>query len=135
MSIGGSLERRQKLNRTFSTDGPWVGTAFEYQILEDLKETMQKTYKENLKVIVERVCILFCYILSPDRKHQSGLAKFSLRQRIRGQLFYDQSSSPCKSFRLNGEYRYLQPLLPQSTYYTYIFSCFCQEIKLNGGKP
>jgi hypothetical protein len=79
MSVGGSLERREILNRTFSTDSPGVGTAFEWQILEDLRETMQKIYKENLKVIVERVCILFCYILFPDRKHQSGQAKFSLR--------------------------------------------------------
>ena len=64
---------------------------------------------------------------------QSGLAEF--HPLIRGQPFYDQSSSPCKSFRLNGEYKYLQLLLPQNTYHRYIFSFIYQEINQGGGDP
>jgi len=84
------------------------------------------------KVIIEWVRILFCCILFPNRKYRSGLAE--LHPLIRGQPLYDQSSSPCKSFRLNGEYRYLQFLLPQNTYQKSIFACICQEIKPKGGE-
>jgi len=84
-------------------------------------------------VIIEWVWVLFCYMLFAEQKHRSGLAAF--HRLIQGQPFYSQSSSPCKSFRLNGEYRYLQLLLPQSTYRRCIFARICQEIKPEGGEP
>jgi len=84
-------------------------------------------------VVIEGVWILFCYTLFPDRKYRSGVAEF--HPLIRGQPLYGQSSSPCKSFCLNGEYRYLQLLLPQNTYHRSIFASICQEIKPEGGEP
>jgi len=103
------------------------------QISNDLKETMLKICKGNLNVIIEWVWILFCYILFPDRKYRSGLAEF--HPLIQGQPLYDQSSSPCKSFHLNGEYRCLQLLLPQNTFHRCIFACIYWEIKLKGDEP
>ena len=103
------------------------------QILNDLKETMLKICKENLNLIIEWIWILFCYLLFPDRKYRSGSAEF--HPLIRVQPLYDQSSSPCKFFHLNGEYRYLQVLLPQNTYRRCIFACIYWEIKLKGDEP
>ena len=81
-------------------------------------------------MIFEWVWILFCYMLFPDQKYRSGVAGFHLL--IQEQPFYDQSTSPCKSVRLNGEYRCLQLLLPQNTYHKYILKSICQEIKPKG---
>ena len=110
-----------------------MGWFFICQILNDLREAMLKMGKENLEVTIEWVWILFCYILFPDRKCRSDLAEFHLP--LRGQPLYDRPSSPCKSFRLNGEYRYLQLLLSRDTYRGRIFTYFCREIKLEGGNP
>ncbi len=95
--------------------------------------SMLKIFKDNLKVITEGIWVLSWYILFPDRKYRSGLAEFHPHM-IRGQPLYDQSSLPCKSFRLYAEYRYLQLLLPQNTYHRYIFSRICLEIKPKGGE-
>jgi len=108
------------------------GIAFiDCQISKDSKETMLKICKESLKVIFQWVWILSCCMLFPDRKYRLGVAGFHLL--IQEQPLYRQSTSPCKSFRLNGEYRYLQLLLPQDTYHRYIFTCICSEIKPKEG--
>jgi len=83
-------------------------------------------------VIFEWVWILFCYMLFPDRKYRSGVTGFHLL--IQEQPLYDQPTSPCKSVRLNGEYRGLQLLLPQNTYHKFILKSICQEIKPKGGE-
>jgi hypothetical protein len=106
---------------------------FDCEISKNLKETMLKIRKDDLKVITERTWVLSWYMPSPDRKYLRGLTEFY--PLIRGQPLYDQSTSPCKSVRLNGEYRYLQLLLPQNTYHRYIFACVCQKIKSKGGEP
>ena len=66
---------------------------------------MLKICKENLKVIIEGVRVLSCYMLFPDRKYLPGLA--NPRPLIQGQLFYSLSTSPYKLSCLNCEYRYL----------------------------
>ena len=81
-------------------------------------------------MIFEWVWILFCYTLFPDRKYRSGVTGFHLL--IQEQPLYDQSTSPCKSVRLNGEYRCLQLLLPRCIHHKYIFTCVFQEIKQKG---
>ena len=87
--------------------------------------------KDNLKAIGEGIWVLSWYMLSPARKYLRGLP--SSRPLIRGQLFYGQSTSPYKLSRLNGEYRYPQPLFPQKHLLTYIFKYIYQEIKRKEG--
>jgi len=86
----------------------------EYRLKHCEKRGMMKTDK-NLNVVTELVlslCMLF-----PGRKYLSRIANF--HPLIREQSFYCQSSSPCKPFRLNAEYKYLQLLLPCCTYHGY----------------
>lgn len=106
---------------------------FDCEISKDLKETMLRIRKDDLKVITERTQILSWYMPSLDRKYLPGLTEFY--PLIRGQPLYDQSTSPYKLSCLNCEYRYLQLLLPQNTYHKYIFTSICQEIKSKGGDP
>jgi len=79
-----------------------------------LRKGMMKTDK-NLNVVTGRVlssCMLF-----PGRKYLSELA--DVHPLIREQFLYCQSSSPCKSFRLNYGYRHLRFLRPRCTYHRY----------------
>ena len=106
---------------------------FDCEISKDSKETMLKICKGNLKLIFQWVWILFCCMLFPDQKYRSRVVGFHLL--IQEQPLYHQSTSLCTSFHQNGEYRYLQLLLPQDTSYTYIFTCICPEIKPKEGNP
>jgi hypothetical protein len=85
------------------------------------------------KGIIEWIGILFCYTLLPKQKCWSGVGAFHYL--IQEQALNDQSTSPCKSVHLNGEYRYLQSLFPQKRLLICIFTYICQEIKSKGGGP
>jgi hypothetical protein len=71
----------------------------------------------DIDVVTNRIEIPFYYILFSGQKYLSGIAEFHLL--IRGQSLYCQSSSPCKSFYLNGEYKYRRFLLSCCTYHGY----------------
>ena len=101
----------RKWHRVFVTTKELECLLFDCQISKNLKETMLEICKKNLKVIFDWGWILFCYMLFLERKYWLGVDGFHFL--IQEQPLPDQSTSPCKSVRLNGEYRYLRPLLPQ----------------------
>jgi hypothetical protein len=75
--------------------------------------------ENDLNLVTEWVWILFCYMLFLSQRYQPGLAKF--HSLIREQFLYGQSSLPCKSFHLNGEYRYLQLLCSRLYFHMCLF--------------
>jgi len=85
------------------------------------------------KKLSEWAGIPLCYMLSQDQKYRLGVAGVHLL--IQEQPLYGQSTSPCKSLRLNDEHRYLQLLFPQKRLPKYIFKCNSQKIKPRGAEP
>jgi len=81
-----------------------------------IRRGIPKTDKD-IDVVTKWVKVPFYYILFVGRKYLSGIAGSHLL--IRRQSLYCQSSSPCKSFHLNGEYKYRRFLLPCCTYHGY----------------
>jgi hypothetical protein len=103
------------------------------------KKRMLKAYKEESKVLIGKIGVLFWYMLFPSRRYL--LRQNGSHSLIQEQSFYGKSSLLSKSFRLISEYRYLQFLLPQFTshqYFSHIFIMKSNEKEvepLNANRP